>query len=63
MAAAASALSLPRLSLGRLAELPSDGGAQARRLAVAGLSLLLLALASAILLAFTLRMNRNRTLR
>jgi hypothetical protein len=63
VAATVSALSLPRMSLGRLALLPTDNGAQARRLAIAGLSLLLLALASAMLLAFTLRMNRNRTLR
>jgi hypothetical protein len=63
VAAAVSALSLPRMSLGRLSLLPSDDGAQARRLAIAGLSLLLLALASAILLAFTLRMNRGGRLR
>jgi hypothetical protein len=63
LAAVASALSLPRLSLGRLALLPSHSGDQARRLAIGGLALLLLALASAMLLAFTLRTDRGRRLR
>jgi hypothetical protein len=58
-----AALSLPRLSPAHLVAPASNGDEQARRLAIGGLSLLLLALASAMLLAFTLRTDRGRRLR
>jgi hypothetical protein len=61
--APAAALSLPRLTPAHLVAPGSDADDQARRLAIGGLSLLLLALASAMLLAFTLRVDRDRTLR
>jgi hypothetical protein len=55
------ALSLPHLSLAHLTAPPDTADAgRARRLAAGALSLLLLALASATLLAFTARVERRR---
>jgi len=58
------ALSLPHLSLTHLTAPPNTGDAgRARRLAAGALSLLILALASATLLAFTARVERRRVAR
>ena len=58
------ALSLPHLSLAHLTAPPDTGDAgRARRLAAGALSLLILALASATLLAFTARVERRRVAR
>ena len=59
-----AALRVPRLSLARLSAPPATNDAgRARKLAVGGLSLLILALASATLLAFTARDERRRVAR
>jgi ribonuclease E len=56
--------SLPHLSPARLiAPQTTDGSGRARKLAAGALSLLILALASATLLAFTARMERRRVVR
>ena len=58
------AVSLPHLSLAHLTAPRTDGDAgRARRLAAGALSLLILALASAMLLAFTARVERRRVAR
>ena len=58
------ALSLPHLSLTHLTAPPTtDDAGRARRLAAGALSLLILALASATLLAFTARVERRRVAR
>jgi hypothetical protein len=55
---------LPRLSLAQLSAPPTTGDAdRARTLAAGALSLLIFALASATLLAFTARVERRRVLR
>jgi hypothetical protein len=61
----AAAPSLPKLSFAALAAPPptADDPARARKLAAGALSLLILALASATLLAFTLRVERRRVAR
>ena len=62
--ARAVALSLPHLTLAHLTAPPDTGDAgRARRLAAGALSLLVLALASATLLAFTVRVERRRVAR
>jgi hypothetical protein len=54
----------PHLTLARLSAPPADANAgRARKLAVGALSLLVLALASATLLAFTARVERRRVVR
>ena len=59
-----TAVSLPRLSLAHLTPPPTNTDAgRARKLAAGALSLLLLALASATLLAFTARVERRRVAR
>jgi hypothetical protein len=58
------AVSLPHLSLAHLTAPPTNGDAgRARKLAAGALSLLILALASATLLAFTVRVERRRVVR
>jgi hypothetical protein len=57
------ALSLPHLSLTHLTSPPDGDGGRARRLAAGALSLLILALSSATLLAFTARVERRRVAR
>jgi hypothetical protein len=52
----------PHLTLAQLSAPPADAG-RARKLAVGALSLLVLALASATLLAFTARVERRRVVR
>jgi hypothetical protein len=54
---------LPRLEPAQLLAPPSNDGERARRLAVGAVALLLLALASATLLAVTARVERRRMMR
>ena len=54
---------LPRLSLAHLSAPPTNDAGRARKLAAGALSLLVLALASATLLAFTARVERRRVVR
>ena len=59
-----TALRVPRLSLAHLSAPPATNDAgRARKLAAGALSLLVLALASATLLAFTVRVERRRVVR
>ena len=61
--AASSAPALPRIRPAQLLASPSDGDDRARRLAIGAVALLLLALASATLIAVTARVERRRTTR
>ena len=54
---------LPHIKPAQLLASPSDGDDRARRLAIGAIALLLLALASATLVAFTARFERRRMLR
>ena len=54
---------LPRIRPAQLLASPSDGDDRARRLAMGAVALLLLALASATLIAVTARLERRRMLR
>lgn len=54
---------LPQIKPAQLLASPSDGDDRARRLAIGAIALLLLALASATLVAFTARFERRRMLR
>ena len=54
---------LPHIKPAQLLTSPSDGDDRARRLAIGGIALLLLALASATLVAFTARFERRRMMR
>jgi hypothetical protein len=54
---------LPHIRPAQLLASPSDGDDRARRLAIGAIALLLLALASATLVAFTARFERRRMLR
>jgi hypothetical protein len=54
---------LPQIKPAQLLASPSDGDDRARRLAISGIALLLLALASATLVAFTARFERRRMMR
>jgi hypothetical protein len=54
---------LPHIKPAQLLASPSDGDDRARRLAIGAIALLLLALASATLVAFTARFERRRMMR
>jgi hypothetical protein len=54
---------LPQIRPAQLLASPSDGDDRARRLAIGAIALLLLALASATLVAFTARFERRRMMR
>ena len=54
---------LPHIKPAQLLASPSDGDDRARRLAIGAVALLLLALASATLVAFTARFERRRMMR
>jgi hypothetical protein len=54
---------LPHIKPAQLLTSPSDGDDRARRLAIGAVALLLLALASATLVAFTARFERRRMMR
>jgi hypothetical protein len=54
---------LPQIHPAQLLASPSDGDDRARRLALGAIALLLLALASATLIAFTARFERRRMMR
>jgi hypothetical protein len=54
---------LPQIRPAQLLASPSDGDDRARRLAIGAIALLLLALASATLIAFTARFERRRMMR